>query len=192
MMTVDTLFDGLQVCARTNCQYDRCGYVMSVFLDKGQLKDAAKRLLEKNYHIEDVTGVDVAEGIEVLYHFDNFDAPGRIVLRVLTGHENPEVPTLSDVFSGAQWHERECFDFFGVVFTGHPQLRPLLLPADLKEHPLLKSEKNRQSVYETLTACDPVPPAKGERYCFEAPAPPEPPPAADAAEAGKAPMEAKE
>jgi NADH-quinone oxidoreductase subunit C len=134
----------------------------------------------------------VAEGIEVLYHFDNFDAPGRIVLRVLTDHENPEVPTISDIFSGAQWHERECFDFFGVIFTGHPQFRPLLMPADLKEHPLLKSEKNRQSLYETLTACEQVPPAKGERYCFEAPAPPEPPPAADAADAGKAPMEAKE
>jgi NADH-quinone oxidoreductase subunit C len=165
---------------------------MSVFLDRGQLKDAAKRLLEKNYYIEDVTGLDVAEGIEVLYHFDNFDAPGRIVLRVLSDHENPEVPTISDIFSGAQWHERECFDFFGVKFTDHPQFRPLLMSADFTAHPLLKPEKNRQSLYEMLTGCEPVPPAKGERYCFEAPAPPEPSAATEAPGAGQSQTEKKE
>jgi NADH-quinone oxidoreductase subunit C len=165
---------------------------MSVFLDRGQLKDAAKRLLEKKYYIEDVTGLDVAEGIEVLYHFDNFDNPGRIVLRVLTGRENPEVPTISDIFSGAQWHERECFDFFGVKFTGHPQFRPLLMPADFTEHPLLKPEKNRQSLYEMLSGCEKVSPAKGERYCFEAPPAPEPPEASAPKDAGQSQTEKKE
>jgi NADH-quinone oxidoreductase subunit C len=191
-MTAENIFNGLQICAQSKCHPDRCGCVMSVFLDKGQLKDAAKRLLEKNYYIEDVTGMDVAEGIEVLYHFDHFDNPGRVVLRVLTDHENPEVPTISDIFSGAQWHERECFDFFGVKFTGHPQFRPLLMPADFTEHPLRKPEKNRQSLYEMLSACEPVPPAKGDRYCFEAPKEPEAPAAPEASDAGQPQTEKKE
>ncbi len=191
-MNARNLFDGLPLVAKTQCRPEQCGCVMAVFLDKDQLRDAAQRLLEKNYHIEDITGVHVAEGIEVLYHFDNFDTPGRIVLRVLTDHDQPELPTISDVFSGAQWHERECFDFFGVVFTGHPHFRPLLMPADVQLHPLLKPEKNRQSLYETLTGCDPVAPAKGERYCFEAPEAPAPSSASESSNAGKSQTEKKE
>ena len=61
----------------------------------------------------------------------------------------PSVPSIVSVFSGADWHERECFDFFGVVFENHPNLKPLLLPDDLGFHPLLK-EKNRQSLYAVL------------------------------------------
>jgi NADH-quinone oxidoreductase subunit C len=179
-MTAEKLFEGLNICAQTKCHKDRCGYSLTVFLDKGQLRDAAKRLISKNFYIEDVTGLDVSEGIEVLYHFDSFDNPCRVVLRILADHENPQVPTISDIFSGAQWHERECFDFFGVKFTDHPQFRPLLMPADFTEHPLIKPEKNRQSLYEMLSGCEQVPPAKGERYCFEAPKEPEAPAASDA------------
>lgn len=170
MKTSDNLFEGLAVCAQAICRYGSCGCVMSAFLDKGQLRDAARRLLEKGYFIEDITGVDFAEGIEVQYHFDHYDRPGRVTLRVLTSRDNPEAPSISDIFSGAQWHERECFDFFGVRFTHHPQFRPLLLPADLKSHPLLKPEKNRISLYGVLEGCEPPGPAVGERYRF---APPE-------------------
>jgi NADH-quinone oxidoreductase subunit C len=127
-----------------------------------------------------------------LYHFDHFEKPERIVLRVLTNHENPEVPTISDIFSGAQWHERECFDFFGVKFIDHPQFRPLLMPADFTAHPLLKPEKSRQSLYETLSGCDPIAPAKGEMYCFEAPKEPEPEKAAEAPAASPVQTEKKE
>ena len=56
---------------------------------------------------------------------------------------------MAAVFSGADWHERECFDFFGVEFLNHPGLNPLLLPDDMDAHPLIK-EKDRRSIFSLL------------------------------------------
>jgi len=109
----------------------------------------AKKFFENDYILEDVSGADFQEGIMVVYHFDRLDQSGRITVRVLTSHEAPSVPSISSIFSGADWHERECYDFFGVIFEGHPNLKPLLLPDDLGEHPLIKV-KDRQSFYGIL------------------------------------------
>ena len=62
----------------------------------------------------------------------------RVVIRCKMPRSNPEVPTISAICSGANWHERETHDFFGIKFTGHPDLSPLLLPEDADFHPLLK------------------------------------------------------
>jgi NADH-quinone oxidoreductase subunit C len=63
--------------------------------------------------------------------------------------EEPALPTMSGLWPGADWHERECFDFFGVKFENHPDLKPLLLPDDLGIHPLLK-DKDRKSLFSLL------------------------------------------
>jgi NADH-quinone oxidoreductase subunit C len=63
---------------------------------------------------------------------------GRIVIRVRVSRENPELPSISKIFGGANWHEREAHDMFGFVFSGHPDLSPLLLPEDATFHPLRK------------------------------------------------------
>jgi NADH-quinone oxidoreductase subunit C len=64
----------------------------------------------------------------------------------LTSHERPEVPSISSIFSGAAWHERECFDFHGIIFINHPDLKPLLLPDDADFHPLRKEAEGRRSL----------------------------------------------
>ena len=60
-----------------------------------------------------------------------------------------EVPSISNIYHGADWHERETRDFYGVVFSGHPNLKPLLLDEeDADFHPLLKEETNLKSLHE--------------------------------------------
>ncbi|MFI1797678.1 NADH-quinone oxidoreductase subunit C [Streptomyces sp. NPDC020379] len=62
----------------------------------------------------------------------------RLVLRTTVPHDKPALPTATGVYAGAAWHERETHEMFGVDFTGHPHLVPLLLPEAFEGHPLRK------------------------------------------------------
>ena len=147
--SLSEVLSGLEVRGKAASDYAKFGFYAGMFIEKTQLLNVAALLFENGYFLEDVSGVDVQEGILVVYHFDRYDRSERLTVRVLTSHDAPSVPSIVSVFSGADWHERECFDFFGVVFENHPNLKPLLLPDDLGVHPLLK-EKNRQSLYALL------------------------------------------
>jgi len=61
-----------------------------------------------------------------------------LLLRTRVPREDPRLPTLTGVFRGANWHERETFEMFGIVFDGHPLLVPLLLPDGFEGNPLRK------------------------------------------------------
>ncbi|MFB7591152.1 NADH-quinone oxidoreductase subunit C [Streptomyces sp. NPDC056169] len=65
-------------------------------------------------------------------------APRRLLVRTTVPHEAPALPTAIGVYAGAGWHERETHEMFGVDFTGHPHLVPLLLPENFEGHPLRK------------------------------------------------------
>ncbi|MET8682271.1 NADH-quinone oxidoreductase subunit C [Streptomyces sp. NPDC004647] len=65
-------------------------------------------------------------------------APRRLLVRTTVPHDAPALPTASGVYAGADWHERETHEMFGVDFTGHPHLVPLLLPEGFEGHPLRK------------------------------------------------------
>ncbi|MEU0658108.1 NADH-quinone oxidoreductase subunit C [Streptomyces lavendulocolor] len=62
----------------------------------------------------------------------------RLLLRTTVPHDAPALPSAVDVYAGAAWHERETYEMFGVTFTGHPHLVPLLLPEGFEGHPLRK------------------------------------------------------
>jgi NADH-quinone oxidoreductase subunit C len=123
--------------------YKAKGYHLDVDLPPEKVVAAAEILNRENFFIEAITGVDWIDDqqLEVVYDFNHFDELCRVVVRTRLDRNNPEVPTISHIYQGANWHERETHDFFGIIFTGHPNLEPLLLPEDADFHPLLKDFK---------------------------------------------------
>ncbi len=109
-------------------------------------------------HLNNLTGVDYCEPdpkkaakfnhpphIEVVYHLTSYSLRHRITVKVKVARWKdeatkslPEVPTVSNVWAIADWHEREAYDLVGINFTGHPNLRRILCPEDWEGHPLRK------------------------------------------------------
>ena len=90
--------------------------------------------------IIDVTAVDYpsrAQRFDVVYHLLSPRLNQRIRVKVMTDEETP-VPSITGVFRGADWFERETFDLYGVLFTGHPDMRRLLTDYGFQGHPLRK------------------------------------------------------
>lgn len=75
---------------------------------------------------------------EVNYHLFSTTRYHRLRLKVVLNEEDMRVPTVTGVWRTANWHERETYDLFGVVFDGHPDLRRILLPEDWQGHALRK------------------------------------------------------
>jgi NADH-quinone oxidoreductase subunit C len=114
--------------------------------------------------IIDVCGVDYPEReerFEVVYHLLSPYRNQRIRLKVHTDDEIP-VPSITPVFPGADWFEREAYDFYGILFSGHPDLRRILTDYGFDGHPLRKDfpttgyvevrydEERKRVVYEPV------------------------------------------
>jgi NADH-quinone oxidoreductase subunit C len=79
------------------------------------------------------------ERLEVNYHLFSLNSRHKMVVKTNLAPEDPVVPSVISVWSGANWYERESHDLFGVVFSGHPNLVPLLLYEGFEGFPGLKS-----------------------------------------------------
>jgi NADH-quinone oxidoreductase subunit C len=122
--------------------------------------DAATRFIS----FVDVCGADYPdreERFEVVYHLLSPTKNNRIRLKVHTDDEIP-VPSITPVFPGADWFEREAYDFYGILFSGHPDLRRILTDYGFDGHPLRKDfpttgyvevrydEERKRVVYEPV------------------------------------------
>ncbi|PRX61408.1 NADH-quinone oxidoreductase subunit C [Nonomuraea fuscirosea] len=86
-----------------------------------------------------LTGVDEPpDAFLVVAHVYNPETGGRLLLRTRVPKDHPHLPTAVGVYRGANWHERETYEMFGVIFDDHPNLVPLLLPDGFEGHPLRK------------------------------------------------------
>jgi len=94
--------------------------------------------------LSSVTAVDWQERIprfDVVYHLLSIPNQSELRLKVRVGQrreEHPSVPTVTGVWPAANWYEREVYDLFGITFTGHPDLRRILMPMDWTTYPLRK------------------------------------------------------
>jgi NADH-quinone oxidoreductase subunit C len=88
-----------------------------------------------------VTGMDwypAEPRFEVVYHLHSIDRNERVRLKCRLPGKDPEIDSVTEVWRGANWFERETFDLFGVKFRNHPDLRRIMLPDDWEGHPLRK------------------------------------------------------
>ena len=116
------------------------GYDLDVTVPAERVTDAAQIMDEAGFMLEAITGVDwmAEQQFEIIYDYTAVTSGERVVVRARVSRAAPELPTISSIHPGANWHERETHDFFGVLFTGHPDMTPLLLPEDADFHPLRK------------------------------------------------------
>ena len=90
--------------------------------------------------LANLSGVDYAadDRMCVVYDLWSFDHKHTFAVKVYTPRSKPSIPTISDLWSAADWHEREAFDMFGIDFPGHPDLRRILCADDWDGYPLRK------------------------------------------------------
>ncbi|MFZ5907327.1 MAG: NADH-quinone oxidoreductase subunit C [Nitrospirota bacterium] len=93
-------------------------------------------------HLNDLTAVDWMNKkevrFEVVYNLFSIKYRNRIRIKAQVPENNPKIGTVVPLWAGANWHERECYDMFGIEFVGHPDLRRILMPEDWEGHPLRK------------------------------------------------------
>ena len=90
-----------------------------------------------------VSGVDKTDCFEVVYHLFSTVFNKKLILKVKLDKKNPNVESLSGLYSAADWHERETYDLLGINFNNHPNLERILLPKDWIGHPLRKDYVNK-------------------------------------------------
>jgi len=115
-----------------------------------QITVAADQMREVAFHLRDALGYQMLSSMsgvdfypdeprfKVVYVLTHMKEKTQFLFEVFTNGENPELPTVSDIWMVANWQEREVYDFFGIRFTNHPDLRRALMPEDFEGHPLRK------------------------------------------------------
>ncbi|MHB0867866.1 MAG: NADH-quinone oxidoreductase subunit C [Chloroflexota bacterium] len=124
---------------------DRAGTPVLI-VDRGSIRDACHLLRDgegKYAHLSGVWGVDYL-GMEleprfaVVYYLYSPTLRQRVALKVPLEENDAVVPSVVEIFPGANWHERETFDMYGIRFVGHPNLTRILMPEDATFYPLRK------------------------------------------------------
>ena len=129
---------------------DELSDMLNVYADRRSNIEIVKYLWDEPdfqfQFLTDICGVHYpdrkGEELEVVYHLHSFVNNHRIRIKFALPLEDPTIKTLTDLYAGANWMERETFDFYGIIFEGHPNLKRILNVDDMevfpmrKEHPL--------------------------------------------------------
>ena len=128
-----------------NLQVSEFRNELTIVVPKDRIVEICRFLKEdselKFDFLMDLCGIDMntAENrFGVIYNLFSLTNKFRLRLKTFTEEEDPKVPTVTGVWGTANWHERETFDMFGIVFVGHPDLRRVYMPEEFEHHPLRK------------------------------------------------------
>jgi NADH-quinone oxidoreductase subunit C len=107
---------------------------------KGEnILDVAKTVKEMGFdHLSSISGVEYEDRMECVYHIWPYEKRELLTIRTLVSKDDPKIASVTSIWQGANWLERETYDLTGIKFEGHPDLRRILLGDDFKGHPLRK------------------------------------------------------
>jgi NADH-quinone oxidoreductase subunit C len=118
---------------------------LTVVLPKERIVEVCRFLKEDDELrfnlLADLCGIDMytpTKRFGIIYNVYSFTNKFRMRLKTFTEADNPKVPTVTGIWGTANWHERETFDMFGIIFEGHPDLRRMYMPDEFEYHPLRK------------------------------------------------------
>lgn len=119
------------------------GDVVTVVVMPAQLRFLSKKLRNEDDmqfdFLRSLTGMDWGEeGLGIIYHLESTSFGYQLIMKTVTSREHPEIPSVCDIWKAAELNEREVYDYFGIGFTGHPDMRRLFLRDDWVGHPLRK------------------------------------------------------
>jgi NADH-quinone oxidoreductase subunit C len=123
-----------------DAKFDRGELTLTV--DREDIVPALRALQTGGYNFfEDMTAVDWYPSVprfQLSYHILSHALKDRVRLRAMVDEADPSVESITRIWAGANYYEREVFDLFGIRFEGHPNLRRILMPDEWKGHPLRK------------------------------------------------------
>lgn len=131
----------------------------AIIISSENIVDVCRELYENEQTYFDnlscLTGLDngpEVNSLEVIYKLYSIPYNHHLMLKVILERNKPseplpEVATVSTIWKTADWHEREAYDLVGIYFSGHPDLRRILLPADWVGHPLRKDYQNLEEYH---------------------------------------------
>lgn len=114
--------------------------VVATRCDKKSILKLARVLRDKFSfeHLSLISSVDWGDKFELVYHVRSYANCCMMEIKVSVPKDDLEVYSVAPIWRGADWHEREAYDMMGIIFKGHPDLRRILLPQDVKYFPLRK------------------------------------------------------
>jgi NADH-quinone oxidoreductase subunit C len=119
------------------CTVDKGNVVLTVTADV--IHDTVERLRDLGFNqFEVVTAVDRGEQLELFYVLHSLGMKVAIWVKTFVPRDDASVASMTDLYRGANWLEREVYDLFGIVFAGHPDMRRIMLPFDWVGYPLRK------------------------------------------------------
>lgn len=121
-------------------RYEAESHPLGVSVRPEKLQDCLRSLRDQHgyrFYVA-ASATDRGETLEVIHGLRNIDSGDEMFVKVSLPADRPEVDSVAMIFAGAEWHEREILDLFGVTFRAHPDPRRILMPDEYEGHPLRK------------------------------------------------------